>query len=132
MAEKKEIVRKGYDEIAEKYQADRHIFHDTKELEELIGLLPRNARVLDVGSGAGVPYVKFLVESGFDTTGIDFSESMLKLAGRNVPEAESIKQDMTSPGFQDNSFDVITASYSIIHVPRERGILLCFKVFTEY
>ena len=131
-AEKKEIVRKGYDEIAEKYQADRHIFHDTKELEELIGLLPRNARVLDVGSGAGVPYVKFLVESGFDTTGIDFSESMLKLAGRNVPEAESIKQDMTSPGFQDNSFDVITASYSIIHVPRERGILLCFKVFTEY
>jgi len=91
MAEKNEIVRKGYDEIAKKCQADRHIFHDTKELEELTGLLPRNARVLDVGCGAGVPYVKFLVESGFDTTGIDFSESMLKLAGRNVPEAEFIK-----------------------------------------
>ena len=120
MTEKEEIVRKGYNKIAKKYQADRHVFHDTKELEELTNLLPSNAKVLDVGCGAGVPFVKFLVESGFDVTGIDFSESMLKLAGRNVPEAKFIKQDMTRLGFQHNSFDGVTASYSIIHVPREK------------
>ena len=113
-----EIVRRGYDKIAEKYQADRHVFHDTKQLEELTKLLPKNAKVLDAGCGAGVPYVRFLVESGFDVTGIDFAESMLRLAARNVPEAEFIKQDMIRLGFQNNSFDGITASYSIIHVPK--------------
>ena len=120
MTEKEEIVRKGYDEIAKEYQADRHIFDNKRELEEFVSLLPRNAKVLDVGCGAGVPFAKFLVESGFDVIGIDFSGSMLKLARRNVSEAIFVKQDMTKLGFLNNSFDGITASYSIIHVPREQ------------
>jgi len=120
MAEKEEIVRKGYDKIAKEYQADRHIFDNRKELEELASLLPKNGKVLDVGCGAGVPFVRFLVKSGFDVAGVDFSESMLKLAGRNVPEAGFLKQDMTRLGFQNNSFDGVTASYSIIHVPKEK------------
>lgn len=118
--EKEEIVRKGYDKIAEKYQADRHIFDNRKELEEFASLLHRNAKVLDVGCGAGVPVAEFLIESGFDVTGVDFSEGMLKLARKNVPEAKFIKQDMTRLGFKNNSFNGLTASYSIIHVPREK------------
>lgn len=120
MTEKEEIVRKGYDKIAEKYQADRHVFDNIKELEELESLLPKNAKVLDVGCGAGVPVTKFLVDSGFDVTGVDFSESMLKLAGKNVPKAKFIKKDMTKLDFRDNSFDGLTAFYSIIHVPKEK------------
>lgn len=49
MAENGEIVRQGYDKIAKKYQADRRIFDNRKELEELASLLPKNAKVLDVG-----------------------------------------------------------------------------------
>jgi len=120
VTEKEEIVRKGYDKIAEKYQADRHVFDNIKELEELESLLPKNAKVLDVGCGAGVPVTKFLVDSGFDVTGVDFSESMLKLAGKNVPKAKFIKKDMTKLDFRDNSFDGLTAFYSIIHVPKEK------------
>jgi len=120
VTEKEEIVRKGYDKIAEKYQADRHVFDNIKELEDLESLLPKNAKVLDVGCGAGVPVTKFLVDSGFDVTGVDFSESMLKLAGKNVPKAKFIKKDMTKLDFRDNSFDGLTAFYSIIHVPKEK------------
>jgi len=120
VTEKEEIVRKGYDKIAEKYQADRHLFNNIKELEELESLLPKNAKVLDVGCGAGVPVTKFLVDSGFDVIGVDFSENMLRFARKNVPKAKFIKKDMTKLDFRDNSFDGLTAFYSIIHVPREK------------
>lgn len=120
MTEKEEIVRKGYDKIAREYQAGRHIFANKKELEEFASLLPRNAKVLDVGCGAAVPFITFLVERGFNVTGVDFSESQLKLAGKNVPEANLIKQDATRLGLKTNSFDGVTSSYCIIHIAREK------------
>ncbi len=128
MTEKGGLVKKAYDKIAEEYQADRHALNNMKELGEFAGLLPKNAKVLDVGCGAGIPVAKFLVESGFDVTGIDFSENMLRLARKNVTKATFIRKDMTKLGFADNSFDGLTAFYSIIHVPREKHFLL-FKSF---
>jgi ubiquinone/menaquinone biosynthesis C-methylase UbiE len=119
MAEKKEIVRKGYDEIAREYQANRHIFDNVEVLKEFSNYLPKNARILDAGCGAGVPCAKLLVQAGFEVVGIDFSASMLKMAKKNVPEATLIKEDMTKLGFRDNAFDGLVALYSIIHVPRE-------------
>lgn len=86
MTEKGEIVRKGYDKIAKEYHADRHVFDNKRELEEFVSLLPRNSKVLDVGCGAAVPFIKFLVEYGFDVTGVDFSESMLRLAEKMFQE----------------------------------------------
>jgi ubiquinone/menaquinone biosynthesis C-methylase UbiE len=124
MAEKRRLVRKGYDRIAEEYQADRYTLDNRKELEEFAGSLPKNAKVLDVGCGAGIPAAKFLIESEFEVVGIDFSETMLKLARKNVPEATFIRKDMTELDFAENSFDGLTAFYSIIHVPREKHSLL--------
>jgi ubiquinone/menaquinone biosynthesis C-methylase UbiE len=124
MAEKRRLVRKGYDRIAEEYQADRYILDNRKELEEFAGSLPKNAKVLDVGCGAGIPAAKFLIESEFEVVGIDFSETMLKLARKNVPGATFIRKDMTELDFAENSFDGLAAFYSIIHVPREKHSLL--------
>jgi len=120
LADRERIVRKGYDEMAEEYHAIRGEFDHGKELKEFAALLPKNARVLDVGCGAGVPVAEFLVKSGFDVTGIDFSDNMLELARKNVPKARFIKKDMTRLDFKDNFFDGLTAFYSIIHVPREK------------
>jgi len=120
VADKERIVRKGYDTIAEEYDASRSKFDHSKELNGFVALLPRNARVLDVGCGAGVPVAEFLVESGFRVVGIDFSDNMLKLARKNVPRAVFMKKDMNELDFPANSFDGLTAFYSIIHVPREK------------
>jgi ubiquinone/menaquinone biosynthesis C-methylase UbiE len=130
MTEKGNLVKKGYDKIAEEYQADRQAFDHVKELEEFANLLPKNARVLDVGCGAGIPVAKFLVDSGFEVVGIDFSEKMLRLARKNMPQATFTRKDMTILDFADNSFDGLTAFYSIIHVPREKHSLL-FKSFSR-
>jgi ubiquinone/menaquinone biosynthesis C-methylase UbiE len=130
MTEKERLVKKGYDKIAEEYQADRHGFDHVKELEEFASLLPKNAKVLDVGCGAGIPVAKFLVDSGFEVVGVDFSENMLRLARKNMPQTSFIRKDMTKLDFADNSFDGLTAFYSIIHVPREKHSLL-FKSFNR-
>jgi ubiquinone/menaquinone biosynthesis C-methylase UbiE len=130
MTEKESLVKKGYDKICEEYQADRHGFDHVKELEEFASLLPKNAKVLDVGCGAGVPVAKFLVDSGFEVVGVDFSENMLRLARKNMPQISFIRKDMTKLDFADNSFDGLTAFYSIIHVPREKHSLL-FKSFNR-
>ena len=120
MVDKEKIVMNGYNKIAKKYNATRFIFDNSRELEEFASLLPKNAKVLDVGCGDGVPNTKFLVKSGFDVTGVDFSENQLKLARKNVPKATFILKDMTKLDFKNDSFDGLTACYSIIHVPKEK------------
>ena len=116
----KNIVERGYDKIAKEYADWRRTFKNRRQLEELAALLPQNARVLDVGCGAGIPTARFLVESGCRVLGIDVSEKMLEMARINVPEAQFIKKDMTDLDFTENSFDGLTAFYSIIHVLRTK------------
>jgi len=122
--EKGEIVRKGYDRMAEEYHAVRQAFDSKGELGEFASLLPKNAKVLDVGCGGGVPVAQFLVECGFDVTGIDFSKNMLRLARKSVPKAKFVLKDMTKLDLETGSFDGLTAFYSIIHVPREKHFSL--------
>lgn len=130
MNDRERLVKRGYDKIAEEYQIDRHAFDHSRELVEFAGFLPKSGKVLDVGCGAGVPVAKFLVEAGFEVVGIDFSEKMLKLARKNVPQGTFVRMNMTKMDFADNSFDGLTAFYSIIHVPREKHSLL-FKSFNR-
>lgn len=119
-----DIVRKGYNKIASKYNASRHRFKNDKELEYFTSLLPKGARILDAGCGAGVPIAKFLVKHGFSVTGIDFSTGMLKLARQQVPEAEFLEGDMTQLTFPDSSFEGIVSTYAIIHVPKEKHAIV--------
>ena len=83
-------------------------------------LLPKGAKVLDAGCGAGVPIAQTLANHGFKVTGIDISKSMLNLARKQVPSGEFLKKDMTKLDFDDNSFDGAVSFYAIIHVPREK------------
>jgi len=119
LTEKKAIVRSGYDQIAREYQASRYSFGKVEVFQEFSNYLPKNARILDAGCGAGVPFARLLVEAGCEVVGVDFSSSMLQLARKSVPEASLIKEDMTKLGFRESSFDGLVALYSIIHVPRE-------------
>jgi SAM-dependent methyltransferase len=117
--ENKEIVREGYDAIAEKYLTARNETHpaDIELLQELVHRLPKRARVLDAGCGAGVPVTCILSQS-FEVVGVDFSEEQIRLARELVPEADFICQDITALDFPDESFDAICSFYTIIHIPR--------------
>jgi SAM-dependent methyltransferase len=123
----KNIVRVGYDAIAEKYLASRRCDgQDIRLLGELIARLPAGAEVLDAGCGAGMPIDRILSRT-FAVTGVDFSTVQIELAKRNVPGATFICQDMTTLDFPADSFDAICSYYAIIHVPRQEHWALLHK-----
>lgn len=119
---KSALVKQSYNKIAKTYNAQRHLYKNTKLLLKFKKLVTRGACVLDLACGAGVPVVKFLVKSGYNVTGIDFSSSMIKLAKKNVPKAKFLEMDMTKLKFKTNSFDAVVSFYAIIHVPKEKHV----------
>lgn len=123
-----EIVRNSWDNIGSIYDSYRDKHKMDNELEEIIKLLPEQAKVLDIGSGSGEPVAKFLVEKGINVTGIDISKNMVELARKNVPEATFIQMDMIILNFDDNSFEGIICVYSLWHVPKKEHAQI-YKAF---
>ncbi|MBI2541423.1 class I SAM-dependent methyltransferase [Candidatus Woesearchaeota archaeon] len=114
-----ELVREGYNKIAEKYNKQRKIYQSKPLLLKFLKYIPKNAKVLDLGCGTGISVAKFLRKKSCKITGIDFSEGMLKLARKNVPKAKFIKMDITKMRFTENSFGAAVSFYAIIHIPRK-------------
>lgn len=116
----KRIVREGYDRIVGQH-AEWTEQVRREERERYTYLLqqhvPREARVLELGCGTGLPTTRELAED-FAVTGVDISAGQLALARLNVPAAFFVQADMARLGFGPASFDAVAAFYSLIHVPR--------------
>ena len=119
--EKKEIVRRGYNKVAETLQ---EIFGLEKEghdklnfLADFMSRIPLGGKVLDAGCGNGA-YSRYLSDK-FKVIGVDISEKQIELAKQNAPKANFICEDMTKINYPDEYFDGILSFYAIIHVPRD-------------
>ena len=111
------LVRKGYDRCAETYAAARR-GDDSDQLGALLPLLPRGSNVLDLGCGAGVPIARTLARR-HKVTGIDTSESMLRLARTAVPGARFLNGDILGVELEAGSFDAAVLIFVLFHLPRE-------------
>lgn len=127
----KRIVAESYDLIADDYfqQFGRSSVRDAK-LAEFVENLTARATALDLGCGAGVPVARDLVAHGGQVTGVDASLGQIERARRNVPEASFILADMTSVQFPAETFDAVSAFYSITHVPRNEHAVLFQRIAT--
>jgi len=116
--EKKEIVRKGYNKVAERLQ---DVFDLEVErlnpLADFSSRIPQMGHILDAGCGNGL-YSRYLSEE-FKVIGVDISEKQIELAKKNAPKANFICEDMTKINYPDEYFDGILSFYAIIHVPRD-------------
>lgn len=115
-----EMVKKSYNKIASKYYTQRDLNKFNGELDKFIELLPQDAHVLDAGCGAGIPTAKYLVNKGLKVTGIDISDTMLRMARKNVPEAIFLNRDLNELDFKKKSFDGIISVYTLFHIPKEQ------------
>ena len=129
-ADARQIVADGYDAIGHTYLLEAR--KDNSGLREryirfLTEGFPGCSDVLDLGCGAGDTGTEML-SVYFNATGVDISPGQIALARNNVPDAKFLVADIVEVEFPDESFDAVTAFYSIIHVPRELQPALLEKI----
>lgn len=118
--EKRELVKKDYDLIADKYSECWGDYWDDKpQIDNFISLLKPGSKVLDIGSGTGY-ITKYMQEKDLDPVGIDFSQKMLDIATKKYPQVTFLKGDATEIDslFKANFFDGVMATYCLSYVPK--------------
>ncbi len=107
-----------YDEFAKTYEQNRSQFDMSSILDNFYtGMENKTGKMLDLGCGAGEPFARYFVDRGWDVIGVDFSQRMLDLASKYVPEMQAVYSDINGVDFKSQQFDVVTAIYSLFHVP---------------
>ena len=126
----KNKVYEAYDEIIDWYDAHRNkeLIMEQFYLQQIKKYFPHGGRVLDIGCGTGEPIAKFLIESGYDLTGVDASKKMIERCKHNFPTAQWILEDMRTMKFTE-PFDVVIAWHSFFHLPQadQRNALNLFS-----
>ncbi len=124
-------LQKIYDGFAETYDQNRGLFDMTEVFESFYGCLDvKTGNLLDLGCGAGEPFARLFVDRGWTVTGVDFSQRMLELASKYVPEMKTIHADMRQVEFEPNQFDAIIATYSLFHIPSNEHATLFEKLYS--
>lgn len=118
--ERRELVRRGYDQVGDAYLMARPLEGpDVALLDHLLSRLVPDARVVDVGCGAGVPVAGRMAARGSEVVGVDISWEQLALASRRVPGLAVIEAEMAALPLSSAAVDGLVCYYAIIHVPRE-------------
>lgn len=126
----REEVREGYEEgdYESDYREDRDIREKEEELLKGFFTDVSGSKALDLGCGTGLPFDHYLVENGFDVSGVDISQKHVEMARENVPEASFFQGDFFEKDFNENSFDAVVSFYAIFHIPREEHEKLFRKI----
>jgi len=106
-----------YDGFAHTYAEGRGVFDVSEVLEELVGRLPAVGELLDLGCGAGEPVATTFLARRWRVTGVDASHGMLVLAEKYAPSMSRVLGDMRDVDLPAESFDAVTAVYSLFHLP---------------
>jgi SAM-dependent methyltransferase len=115
------IVAAGYDVMADRYFAwsdERPSATRLAMLELALSVVPPGAAVVELGCGAGVPMTVAFAKDR-RVTGFDISESQLRMARANVPDATFHRADLVTLDLRPASADAVLAFYVLTHVPRD-------------
>ncbi|MFA4941253.1 MAG: class I SAM-dependent methyltransferase [Patescibacteria group bacterium] len=92
----------------------------------VLGMLGKGeGKVLDLGCGAG-SYFEFLEVLGYEVTGLDSSEEMVKIASdfvRTLHRSQVIKGNVLEIPFEDNTFSAVIAVGLLEYLPDDREFL---------
>lgn len=109
-------VKEAYDEMAGDYtdvvtsESSSELPKPVKRFQNELG---SEDELLDAGCGPGRSTLRMSGENG---VGLDISREQLSLAKERVT-ARLVQGDMTALPFASDSFDAVSAMYSLIHVP---------------
>ena len=111
------------DSTADFYERNAHSYsrstrmHDMRsQLERLLAGLPLGAPVLDLGCGGGRD-LKTMRLAGFSPIGLDIAPGLAEIA-EAFSGCPIVVGDMRHPPFEEDTFDGIWASASLLHLSR--------------
>src|SRR3954463_12225123 len=118
-ADRRAMQAWAFDRIGEHYdEAFPHKDEQVRAGSWLLERLPSGSRGLDAGWGTGIPTARQFADAGHKVTGVDISEEMLRLARREVPEAEFRHDDIADLDPSLGVFAAIVAFFSLLMLPR--------------
>lgn len=117
MLDRVSMTIQKYNQSADEYAKGIAMRLPKKELDIFIKLLPKSAKVIEIGSAGGRD-THYLHENGMEVTGIDLSEELTKIARKYNPEVTFQICDMRKLTFEGSSFDGIWASAVFHHLDR--------------
>jgi len=125
-----EVVRRGYDAIAERYAEWAASFESPALhwVEALLTRLPEGSDVLELGCGGGGPATRALA-AHHRVVGVDISERQLERARRLVPQARFVQADVTQLELEPASFDAVVLLFLFGHIPRAKQRPLLERIF---
>ena len=121
MAEKnKHKVYRAYDEIIDWFDAHRskELIMEQFYLDLIQQHIQPGSTILDVGCGTGEPIARFLIEQGYQVTGLDASSKMIDLCQQRFPKERWLLADMRTLDLQEQ-FQVVIAWHSFFHLPHD-------------
>lgn len=107
-----------YDKNVQEYLKNTIGLQDADWLRKFCELLPNRGIVLDAGCGFGRD-CEYFVDRGFDIYGIDLSKNMIDYAKKFAPEAKYSVMDMMDLKFENNYFDGIWCSATLLHLSKK-------------
>ena len=124
-------VTQTYDKISDWFSTHRNyeLFEKTW-LDKALSLLPKKAKILDLGCGTGKPFISYFLEREFSITGVDFSEKILTKAKNNFPEVKFIFSDMRELSLPEK-FDFIICWHSFFHLSVIDQYVM-FEIFAKH
>lgn len=118
MAKKAKVLSSevGYNLAAEVYDENENYLNSFEqgELVPLLGALA-GKKVLDVGAGTGRLSLP-LANRGAIVTALDVSPKMLESLKKKNSKTETVVGDAESLPFENNTFDIVTAAFLIVHL----------------
>ncbi|MED4455092.1 class I SAM-dependent methyltransferase [Metabacillus fastidiosus] len=90
-------------------------------------LFPDSSKILDVGCGTGQT-VYFLSQLGYDVTGIDYDETMVKKAVKRNKELNIVKGSIENPPFLKDSFHIILCESSLSFTKLSRSVSEIYRI----
>lgn len=127
----KQKTTETYNKIARGYSTS-HFDHFWIEEFDFYKSIINGKKIIDLDCGAGRDATVF-TENGFDYTGIDASEGMLRVASERVPKGKFQQMDFSKTIFKDGEFDGFWAAASFLHIPKKdvTGVLQEAKRITK-
>jgi len=99
-------------------------------LDRFLKRLPRAGSILDIGCGSGRPISRYLIEQGFEVTGVDSSPTLIDICRGRFPIQRWIVADMRDLCL-NSRFDGIIAWDSFFHLcPQDQRRM--FPIFHDH